>query len=270
MKTNVVLVTPDYASKLLEKNTDNRKIRVQVVNQLVEVIKNGAWCLTHQGIAISEDGVILDGQHRLSAIVKSNIAVKMAVSTDVPKEAFKAIDIGVKRTLQDMFKDEKKTIEIVRLAACIHLGTSTISPDVFEEYFKSPLTAHCRRLMEHTGAVRKIFTVSGNRLGAVLLAHKYKNEDYPFSQYRACALMDFDSMSRYTMSYFKHISEHGYKMIDNLVGGQQLHAAALVYSFKAFDPERRDLTMFKVLKTERPAILEESRILIEDIVTGSI
>jgi len=269
MKTNVILVTPDYARKLLEKNTDNRNIRVQVVNHLAEVIKNGAWCLTHQGIAISENGVILDGQHRLSAIVKANVAVEMAVSTDVPEEAFKAIDIGITRTLSDMFKDDRRIIETVRLAACVHRVTNKISPDVFETYFNSPLTEHCKRLLAHTGTVRKVFTVSGNRLGAVLAAYKFKNEDYPFSQYRACALMDFDSMSRYTMSYFKHVSEHGYQMT-SISGGHQMQMSAVVFSSKAFDPERRDLTMFRMLKTERSAILEESRELIEDIVTGSI
>ena len=72
MKTEVVLVTPLLAKKWLERNTDNRDIRPSVVTGLAESITRGEWVLSHQGIAFAKSGRLLDGQHRLLAIVEAN------------------------------------------------------------------------------------------------------------------------------------------------------------------------------------------------------
>jgi|SRR5690349_2424341 len=101
MKTITTLVTPDLAAAYLKKNLKNRRLRPSSVDKLAQSIKEGQWALTHQGIAIAEDGTLLDGQHRLMAIVKAGQAVKVNVTTDVPLEAQRYIDIGQKRDLAD-------------------------------------------------------------------------------------------------------------------------------------------------------------------------
>lgn len=56
--------------------------------------------MTHQGIAFDENGELVDGQHRLNAIVEANIPVQMNVTYNVhraPGEVF-TIDMGRKRT----------------------------------------------------------------------------------------------------------------------------------------------------------------------------
>ena len=64
------------------------------VNHLATLIKNGEFTLTHQGIAFDEDGNLIDGQHRLHAIIKAGIAVKMEVSSGWPRSNILAIDVG--------------------------------------------------------------------------------------------------------------------------------------------------------------------------------
>lgn len=58
--------------------------------------------VTHQGIAISNCGELLDGQHRLLAIVNTGIATKLMVTTGLPKETFTVIDTGSKRKASDV------------------------------------------------------------------------------------------------------------------------------------------------------------------------
>jgi hypothetical protein len=60
--------------------------------------------LTHQGVAISQDGHIIDGQHRLTAIAESGISVEMLVSRDVPDDVFDVVDVGLVRSPADALR----------------------------------------------------------------------------------------------------------------------------------------------------------------------
>lgn len=93
------LVTPEFAAIVLrDKNKNNRQIRTERVNQYVRDIKRGDWKVTHQGIAFDKEGNLIDGQHRLSAVVKANIPVYMMVCRNVDHQAAAVVDIGQKRT----------------------------------------------------------------------------------------------------------------------------------------------------------------------------
>lgn len=101
METKVVTVTPDMARAWLEKNMKrNRPVMKSTVHSYARQMRNGTWNLTHQGIAFDENGELIDGQHRLSAIMEANIPVQMNVTYDVkrtPGEVF-TVDMGRKRT----------------------------------------------------------------------------------------------------------------------------------------------------------------------------
>ncbi|MEX5590866.1 hypothetical protein, partial [Pseudomonas urmiensis] len=72
-------VTPDMARKYLECNNGSRPVRKQWVAELARRIRDGEWRQTHQGIAFDSDGNVLDGQHRLMAIVLANLPVSIMV-----------------------------------------------------------------------------------------------------------------------------------------------------------------------------------------------
>lgn len=95
MKSSVETITPEKAIQLLEKNINNRRIRHAAVASMSAIIKRGAFITTHQGIAIADDGEILDGQHRLMAIVKANMSVDIMVTRGVQKQAFSVVDCGI-------------------------------------------------------------------------------------------------------------------------------------------------------------------------------
>ena len=102
-KTTVELVTPAMAAKWLESNTKNRPLRQGHVDFLASEITSGAWQLTNAGVAFDTDGALLDGQHRLWAVVLADKAVRMNVTRGLDAEAQRAIDVnGAPRTLGDV------------------------------------------------------------------------------------------------------------------------------------------------------------------------
>jgi hypothetical protein len=89
----VLNVTPEIASVWLSNcNTHNRKLIDTHVDRLAREMKAGRWRLTHQGIAFSPNRVLLDGQHRLWAVVLSETTAPMRIFFNEPTESLQAID----------------------------------------------------------------------------------------------------------------------------------------------------------------------------------
>jgi hypothetical protein len=93
-----VLITPEEAAKWLEANHFNRPVREKHVKFLADQMRNGQWLLNGQAIIISDGEEILDGQHRLKAIIEAGTPVRSVVVYGIEREAFKTIDTGIVRT----------------------------------------------------------------------------------------------------------------------------------------------------------------------------
>ena len=101
MITKEELITPDLAVKYLESAADNRPISQGHVRVLAQEMREGRWRLTHQGIALNEAGQLVDGQHRLWAVVESDLTIVMMVSHGLTKDAMDSLDCGRKRSFTD-------------------------------------------------------------------------------------------------------------------------------------------------------------------------
>lgn len=98
----VVLVTPEIATEWLAHNTHNRPARKSAVTAYAADMSNGDWRWTGDPIRRTADGTILDGQHRLMAIVESGVTLPFLVLSGLPVEAQENIDAGVPRKFQDV------------------------------------------------------------------------------------------------------------------------------------------------------------------------
>ena len=99
--TYIVSVSPETAKMWLDNNNFNRPKNVETVARYVRQIREGRWRLTHQGIAFTEDGILLDGQHRLFAIIEAGAVVPMRVCFNEPANNFSTIDCGRNRSHLD-------------------------------------------------------------------------------------------------------------------------------------------------------------------------
>lgn len=120
MKVQILDVTPEMAKMFLMKNEANRNINKSQLEMLERSINDGHWRLTHQGIALYEDGDIADGQHRLTAIVNTGATLRMPVFTNVKRDTgtVMAIDCGLKRSVKDGATITGSNLTFAQAAIC--------------------------------------------------------------------------------------------------------------------------------------------------------
>ena len=95
----------EIVDHLLSTNVKNRPIRKVTVDAYARDIAAGNWKLTNQGIGISSDGFLLDGQHRLEALKKAGYPrVKMLIVWGLDNESQNVIDQHAKRGQRDVFR----------------------------------------------------------------------------------------------------------------------------------------------------------------------
>lgn len=97
-------VTPEIAARWLLSNTHNRNLRRAVVLAYAADMAAGAWNWNGESIKFAEDGTLLDGQHRLAAIVEADLTVRMLVVRGLPPETQETLDTGTKRKFYDVLR----------------------------------------------------------------------------------------------------------------------------------------------------------------------
>lgn len=88
----VVTITPEDAMAMLEMNGSNRPLNHTHVNRIARQITDGKWRFNGDTIKIATTNDILDGQHRLWAIIESKQAVETIVVRNIESDAFATID----------------------------------------------------------------------------------------------------------------------------------------------------------------------------------
>lgn len=86
------MLTPETANELLEHNTLNRPLSDRRVKRIAEQILSGKWRYNGDTIKVAASGDVLDGQHRLWAVIEAKKPVETIVVYGIEKEAFSTID----------------------------------------------------------------------------------------------------------------------------------------------------------------------------------
>jgi hypothetical protein len=136
MRTCIETITPEMAADYLLRNKSNRKVSWHHVDSLCRAMISDKFDLTHQGIAFDERGYLIDGQHRLHAIIKANKPVRISVTYGVGGESRISIDTQMRpRSYADALTIEgddlatKQTIAACRMWMLLN-GNS--KPALFE------------------------------------------------------------------------------------------------------------------------------------------
>jgi hypothetical protein len=155
MKTEILKVTPNMAQGWLNNSEiKNRRILLSRVYYYADQMARGQWKLTGQGISFDDDNNIIDGQHRLMAVVKSDTTVPFLIISGVNKNTFAAYDDGKTRGGADalyLSGDIKNSSQVAAgIAAYLQYkyslrmtGGSSImarasKQDIIDEYEKTP------------------------------------------------------------------------------------------------------------------------------------
>jgi len=128
----LVNVTPDMAATWLEQtNRRNRKIKESIVVRYSRDMRDDKWILTHQGIAFSPDDILLDGQHRLWAVVESGRTIAMHVWRNITDEAMMVIDSATGRSMTDILNIARRNGQVTNhQVACLRAMLGGLSAKV--------------------------------------------------------------------------------------------------------------------------------------------
>lgn len=98
-----VVITPESAKEMLANMYDKQRMFRKAYSAAYKMdMVDGNWNQNNpQPIVLSKDGKLLDGQHRLNAIVDSGIPCMMWVCHGVDERVFEYIDSGHTRSLND-------------------------------------------------------------------------------------------------------------------------------------------------------------------------
>lgn len=99
--SRVMTVDPELAQAWLDRNQHNRGMRWRLVAQYARDMSAGRWQLTGEPVKFDHSGNLLDGQHRLQAVVEANAVVPMLVVWGLSPATQQVMDTGAKRTTAD-------------------------------------------------------------------------------------------------------------------------------------------------------------------------
>lgn len=135
---SIDMVDSETAEKWLDSNTNNRRLRKSLVNSYARDMRAGNWKLAGDPIRFDGEGTLLDGQHRLKAIVESGVTQSMLVVRGLDKDAQAVMDIGGKRNAADALRlrgktgDVKDVASIARSVLMFETGERPTSPQIVQ------------------------------------------------------------------------------------------------------------------------------------------
>lgn len=119
----IIDITPELAKKWLDESEfENRNIKKSNLDKLIRDIQSGKWVFDGSPIRFDRDNNVIDGQHRLTAVIRTGKTIKSLVIRGIVDRAKLTIDTGSNRSTSDIlyFTGEKNTIPLSvagRLAA---------------------------------------------------------------------------------------------------------------------------------------------------------
>jgi hypothetical protein len=110
----VETIDPEFAEMLLGKMVANRHLRSRKRTQFANDMRGGRWRTNGEAIKLTADGRVIDGEHRLWAVVDSGATIRTLVVYNVLEEDRVTMDSGSPRTLADHLKflGHKRTAEL--------------------------------------------------------------------------------------------------------------------------------------------------------------
>jgi len=255
MNSEVVMVSPDLAKTFLEKNILNRNVRKGHVASIANSMRRGEWELSPQGIIIhSKTGRLLDGQHRLLAIVESNQTVPMFVIYVDNMDVFKVLDQGAKRSTGDIFNLDPRVADTINFCCRLMLNSfGSLSPAQAEPVINSTIGTLSQELIDYCGTSRKGFSSSPVKAAVVTSVFFGAEKEYAFSLYKNLILYDFDALPNIGKAFLRQLNT-GSIDFSKSNGSKNTFARSL----KLFDQRSKDATVIRISESSFNTVIRDT------------
>lgn len=125
---DIVEVTPEVAEQWLGVNHGNRNQRNRAIAAYSRDILNDTWLITGESIKFDWDGKLIDGQHRLEAVIATGKSIRTLVVWNLDPRVQSVLDTNAKRTAADALRfsgveaDQKDIASVARVAVAYESG----------------------------------------------------------------------------------------------------------------------------------------------------
>ena len=235
----VMTVTPSLASKWLEMNTGNRRLRQSHVAHLANQMKQGRWMLSPEPIVFSKKGRLLDGQHRLNAVIQSGCKIEASVALVANEEVFRVLDQGINRSNSDILNIPTQVAQPIQFLVKVGTPVKKVTSSDVEPFLNHNIGQLSAFIHEHIKPRDKRFKAASFR-AAYMMAVDFEliSKDLATEVYHDLSHMEMHKWSRIMQNLFHQFETH----IGN--GGQQMTNPFFM----------RGLYMFSSIETKRTSI----------------
>ena len=238
-----VLITSEIAAQMLAKNVGNRDVRPSVVKLYAQQMREGQWRETHQAIAVNASGNLIDGQHRLMAIVESGASIWFWVATydDSSNALSLPIDLQARRSHSDILQINRNSVQVVStiLRHVSNNGRGVAVASVQKAY--SAIVSDVESVA-HEGNNKTQRAAATIRAGVVmrLVELRLRGRDderlETIQQFRRFVAVDaLETWWVSVQSFFKQMSSSNY--------GSMKQNERFIRAWVAFNPDKRNATL---------------------------
>ena len=137
-----ILVTKEIAIRFLGANYEKqRSLNNITVRKYARDMREGRWNeRIIEPIHITKNGKLVNGQHRLEAVVLADKPILMYFQLDLEESDFAFMDIGKKRNVSDFIDGKNKTTisAVARMTYCTRKGTANLKNAIHGWFSTSP------------------------------------------------------------------------------------------------------------------------------------
>jgi len=171
MKVSIEEVTPMVAEMLLQKNTNNyRKLSQPTVTKYANKMRQGEWDASACMIQIDTNDVLLNGQHRLHAVMQSGETIQSIIVTGASPDSRYRIDSHMPRRMKDHCECEAYKITMINTflrSEGLHMEYKD-NVQFYRKHVKSDIGKLSEKLHDVFTKTYSPFTSVGFRAGLIL------------------------------------------------------------------------------------------------------
>jgi hypothetical protein len=248
MRVTEIYMTPELAAQMLSKNKGNRQLRKSMVVAYAADMIAGRWEYTHQAIAVDQHGNLVDGQHRLNAVIMAKWSGTMLLATySNSEETLRLpVDRGLLRATYDVLQKPRKHVECAS-----RILTYTIAKGRLPLYaVNNVLQMHETKIERICGLTKgnKRLVASATTLSALLLtAYAERSDDeveQSLEQYQLFHEQHYDGMWPHVQAFNGYLIKGKGSSLSTTGGVAQQEMFMRVYM--AFDINRKDFRISRI------------------------
>jgi hypothetical protein len=233
MKSKVVMVDPALAASWLAKNVQhNRPMRKTTVAGYAQQMQAGHWHLTHQGVAFDVNGALIDGQHRLAAIVQANVMLPMMVTVNAPSVSFESLDCGIKRTVADRLVMNAKLVSV--LSAAIRISDDRhrkVNEYEVRALSNTPFAQFASAICDASSTTARVFSSSAVVIAAAAACVEGQDLDWVIEQRRILIVPRYEDNETRALAYFRRRFQH-----EHVRTNAEINLEIIACALRVFDP----------------------------------